>query len=97
MPPTLRSPKAHPYEQQRSNAGDGQATHRKMWKYLPDGKWCDLRGVRGDGLSGLEDVLEEVEHACASRGGQHLFRGRLLHKPLSLFTWSCRKRICLSF
>lgn len=61
MPPTLRSPKTHTYEHQRNNASDTQATHREIWKYLLGGQWCNLTGARGDGLSELEDLLEEVE------------------------------------
>lgn len=51
------------------------------------GKWCELRGARGDGLSELEGLLEEVEHTCALRGGQALYAvGRPLHKAFSPFT-----------
>ena len=50
-----------------------------MWKHLPDGKCSELRGARGDGLSGLEDPLEEVGHMIALGGGQDLYGDWTLH------------------
>lgn len=95
MSPALRSPhKAHTCGYQSSNTSDVPATHMQVWKYLPDGKGSELRGVRGDGQSRLEGFLEEEEHKCILRGGR--MGSRPLWQPFFPHPSLRRKRCALS-